>query len=210
MAADPIFVRGDAPLVLDLIEHFTYVGLFLVLFVAGLGVPVPEEIPVLAAGALAHEGIVRWWIALPVCLAGVLAGDAVLYWVGHHWGERILEWRVVRFILSKEREATLLEAYRRHGVKIVLTARHIMGLRAAAFLTAGLARVPFWKFIAVDAGAAAVGVPLGFGLAFFFADQIDQIRADVGRVERWLVVIALLALAAWLALLAHRRTRRLN
>ncbi|MGH2395095.1 MAG: DedA family protein [Candidatus Limnocylindria bacterium] len=66
-------------MVQDLIEHFTYAGLLLVLFATGLGLPIPEEGPILAAG--------------------VLSGDTALYWVGHHWGERILEWRAVRLVL---------------------------------------------------------------------------------------------------------------
>ncbi len=191
------------------IEQFTYVGLFLALFVAALGVPIPEEVPVLAAGVLAHEGLVRWWIALPVCFLGVVSGDVLLYWVGHHWGERVLGWRPVRRVLTVAREEALLAAYRRHGVKIVLTARHVVGLRAAAFLTAGIARVPFPRFLLADAGAALVGVPLAFGLAFFFTDQIQQVVAGVHRAERWVVFLALLATATWLAARAYRRGREL-
>jgi len=117
---------------------------------------VPEEVPIVAAGILSHAGVFRWWLALPVILAGVLAGDAVLYWAGRHWGELLLDWRVVRRVLSRAREERLKAAYREHGAKIVFTARHVMGLRAAAFLTAGIARVPFWKFLAVDAAAAVL------------------------------------------------------
>jgi membrane protein DedA with SNARE-associated domain len=190
------------------IENFTYLGIFLVLFAAGLGVPIPEEAPVLAAGALAHEDVIRWWIALPVCIAGVLSGDIVLYWVGHHWGERILDWRMVRYVLTREREERLMNAYRRNGVKIVFTARHVMGLRAAAFLTAGIAHIPFWKFIVVDTVAALVGVPVGFGIAFLFTDQLARVLADVHRLERWLVLYALVALAAWLAFLGWRQNRK--
>lgn len=190
------------------IEHFTYLGLFLVLFGAGLGAPIPEEGPVLVAGVLAHEALVRWWIALPVCIVGVLSGDVVLYWVGHHWGERILDWRIVRRVLSPAREEKLKASYRRHGVKIVFTARHVMGLRAAAFLTAGISRVPFWKFLTVDALAALVSVPVGFGIAFLFTDQLERVLADAHHIERWLALYALLGLAVWLALLAYRQSRR--
>lgn len=190
------------------IEQFTYLGLFLVLFGAGLGLPIPEEVAVLAAGVLSHEGVVRWWIALPVCLGAILGGDAVLYWIGHHWGERILDWRLVRHVLSPEREERLKAGYRRHPMKIVFTARHVVGVRAAAFLTAGIARVPFVRFIVVDAAAALVGVPVSFGLAFFFTDQLERVIADVHRVERWLVIAGLVAVAAWLGVLAFRRARR--
>jgi membrane protein DedA with SNARE-associated domain len=191
-----------------LIEHFTYLGLLLVLFATGLGLPIPEEGPIVAAGVLAHEQVIRWWIALPVCLIGVLAGDTVLYWVGHHWGERILDWRAVRWVLSREREERLTAAYHRHGVKILFTARHIVGLRAAAFLTAGITKVPFWRFIVADTMAALIGVPVSFGIAFLFADQLERVLADVRHIERWLVLYALVGLASWLAYLAWRQSRR--
>ena len=192
------------------LEEFTYLGIFLVLFLAGLGVPIPEEIPVLASGVLAREGVVRWWLGLPVCILGVLAGDVALYWVGRHWGERVLAWRIVRYVLSQEREEALKAAYRKHGVKIVFTARHVMGLRAAAFLTAGIARVPFGRFLAVDAAASLLGVPVAFGLAFFFTDQLEQIVRDVHRVERWAVLILLVAIGVYFAVRTYRRSRLLE
>jgi membrane protein DedA with SNARE-associated domain len=192
----------------EFIEHFTYGGIFLALLLGGLGAPIPEELPILAAGVLAREAVIRWWIALPLCIAGVLVGDIALYWAGHHWGERLLRWRLVRVVLTEARERRLLSAYRRHGVKIIVIARHVMGFRAAAFLTAGIARLPFWKFLLVDTAAACVSVPLGLGLAYFFTDQLQAILDDVHRVERWLVVLGLVVLAAWVARLLWRKSRK--
>jgi len=85
-----------------------------------------------------------------------------------------------------------------------------MGLRAAAFLTAGSAGIPFWKFVVADAGAALFGVPLVFGLAYFFTDQIKAIMADVHQAERWLGLAALLALAAMLVVGVWRWHRRVE
>src|SRR4029077_16341340 len=118
-------------------------------------------------------------------------------------------------------EQWLKAAYRRHALKTVVTARHVMGLRAAAFLTAGIARVPFWEFgragggrfwkvVGAGVGAAVLGVPLVFGLAYFFTDQIKAITADVHRVERWVGLAVLLALAAILAVGASRCDRRVG
>ena len=56
-------------------------------------------------------------------------------------------------------------------MKTVATARHVAGLRAAAFLSAGIARVPFWKFALADAAAAVVTIPITFGLAYFFSTR---------------------------------------
>ena len=194
----------------EFVDSFTYIGVFAVLLLGSLGVPIPEEMPIIAAAVLSHEGIVRWWIALPVCLLGVLSGDVVLYWVGLHWGEQALNCRSARLVLTPAREQWLKAAYRRHVLKTVVTARHVTGLRAAAFLMAGIARVPFWKFLVADAGAAILGVPLVFGLAYFFTDQIKAIAADVHQVERWLGLAVLLALAAILTVGVWRWNRRLG
>jgi membrane protein DedA with SNARE-associated domain len=191
------------------VDHFTYLGIFAVLLLGSLGVPIPEEMAVIAAAVLSHEGIVRWWLALPVCLAGVLSGDIVLYWVGRYWGENVLNWPTVRLVLTPTRVQWLQAAYRRNAIKTIVTARLVMGLRAAAFLTAGMARVPFWKFIVADTGAAALGVPFLFGLAYFFMDEITAIVADVRRVERWLALAGLLVLAAVLVISVWRGKRHL-
>jgi membrane protein DedA with SNARE-associated domain len=195
-------------LVADLIERFTYAGIFLVLFVAGLGAPIPEEAPILAAGILASQDVIRWWLALIVCFVGVMSGDIVLYWVGHHWGEHIMDWRFTRFVLTPEREKMVVEAYHRHGVKIVFTARFVAGFRAAAFLTAGIVRIPFWKFLLVDGVAALVGVPLGFGVAYLFTDQLPAILHGVHRVERLLILGGMVLLAAVIGYAAYRKSRR--
>jgi membrane protein DedA with SNARE-associated domain len=194
----------------EFVGNFTYLGIFAVLLLGSLGVPIPEEMSIIAAAVLSHEGIVRWWLAVPVCLVGVLSGDMVLYWVGRQWGEPVLNWRLVRLVLSPAREQWLKVAYRRHALKTVVTSRHLMGLRAAAFLTAGSAHVLFWKFVVADAGAALFGVPLLFGLAYFFTDQIKAITADVHRAERWLGLAGLLALGAMLVVGVWRRYRRVG
>src|SRR5437016_3463085 len=198
MRSHPVGPEDAVEALQEFVDNSTYLGIFAVLLLGSLGVPIPEEMPIIAAAVLSHEGIVRWWLALPVCLLGVLSGDMVLYWVGRHWGEQVLNWRLVRLVLSPAREQWLNAAYRRHALKTVVTARHVMGLRAAAFLTAGRANVPFWKFVVADTGAALFGVPLAFWSAYFFTDQIKAVMTDVHRAERWLGLAGLLALATML------------
>lgn len=190
--------------------HHAYLGILGLLLLASLGVPIPEELPIISAGVLSQAGYARWWLALPVCLLGVLSGDVILYWVGHHWGEHVLDWHIVRRLLSRDREQWLKDAYRRHAIKTIVMARHIMGFRAAAFLTAGIARVSFWKFLVTDAAAALGGVPFSFALAYFFADQVEAIVADMHRAERWLALGGVLVLAAVLGMMARRWTRQVE
>jgi membrane protein DedA with SNARE-associated domain len=188
-----------------LIALSPYLGVFLALLLAGLGLPIPEEIPVVTAGVLAHRGVVHWWLALPICIVGVVLGDISLYWIGHHWGGRALDLPLVRRILDPARREKMEAAYRRRGALIVFGARHVAGIRGPAFLTAGIVRLPFWKFLLADGVAIAFGIPLNFTLAYLFSEHVHALLAGVHRVERWVAVLVLLVVAVWLAIVLRRR-----
>lgn len=190
------------------VEHFTYAGLFLALFGGSLGLPIPESAVAVAGGLLAHQAVIRWWIALPVCIAAALSGDIALYWAGRRWGESVRRWRLVRRVLSAEREAKLLDAYRRNAVSFVFLSRHVFGIRTAASLTAGIARMPVWIFLTVDLAAVLVSVPLVFGVAFLFSHHVQRLMADIDHVTRWVVVVALVAVSALLVRYFYRRTTK--
>ena len=189
------------------VEQFTYLGVYLVLLAGSLGLPIPEEMAIIAAGVMSHEGLMAPWPGLLVCLLGVLSGDVCLYWTGRNGGERVLRWRAVRLLLSPAREGRLKSAYCRHAVKTIVTARHVMGLRAAAFLTAGIARVPFWKFLLTDGVTAMLGVPFSFALAYFFTDHVKAIFANVHRIERWIGLLVMLAVAIAVFVTVRKRDR---
>ena len=82
------------------IEYFSYGGLLVVLLLGSLGLPIPEEVPIVAAGLLSHQQMMRWWLALPTCIVGVFAGDLILYRAGRHWGERVLDQPLIGRLLT--------------------------------------------------------------------------------------------------------------
>jgi len=194
-------------MLLDLIVDFSYPGVFLILLATGLGVPIPEELPIAIAALMARWEAMHWVGALLSCLAGVLAGDMLLYCVGRHFGRRILQWPTVRRILTPAREARVMDAYHRHGLKFVVMARLVMGLRAAAFLTAGLVRVPFPRFLLADVTAVLVSVPLWFGMAYLVADSVAVALTYVRQLQFWIAGLVLVVAAGWLLVHLRRRQR---
>jgi membrane protein DedA with SNARE-associated domain len=161
------------------------------------------------AAMMSRWEVMHWWGALLSCLSGVLAGDMLLYGLGRHFGRRILNWPPARRILTPEREKRVMEAYYRHGLKFVVMARLIMGLRAAAFLTAGLVRVPFPRFLLVDLAAVLLSVPISFGVAYALADSVAMALARVRELQLWIAGGALIVAAGWgLALWRRRRRTR--
>jgi membrane protein DedA with SNARE-associated domain len=191
----------------QLIGNFTYPGVFLVLLVSGMGVPIPEELPIAIAAMMARWDVMRWEGALLACMGGALAGDVLLYWLGRHFGRRILRWSIVRRVLTPVREARIMDAYRHHGLKFLVVARLVMGLRSAAFLTAGLVRVPFLWFFLVDLVAVLVSVSLTFGVAYAVADSVAVAVARVRELQLWISGAVLLLAAGWLIVFFRRRQR---
>src|SRR4029077_3376367 len=125
---------------------YHYFGIFIALVAAGVGFPIPEEIPVVTGGVLVgnNQDELRWWIMLPVCIAGVVISDGLLYSIGRLWGPRLLEYRWIKSrLLTEDRLNRIEDNFRRYGVKILLFARFLPAIRSPIFITAGLMRVPF-------------------------------------------------------------------
>src|SRR4029450_11849213 len=119
-------------MVFHMLAHSPSRGVSLTLLSTGLGLPIPEELPIAIAAMMVRWQLMHWAGALFSCLAGVLAGDMLLYWVGRHFGRQILKWSMVRRILTPAREARVMDAYHRHGLTFVVMARLVMGLGGGA------------------------------------------------------------------------------
>jgi membrane protein DedA with SNARE-associated domain len=174
---------------------YHYFGIFIALVAAGIGFPIPEEIPVVTGGVLVgnNQDELRWWIMLPVCIAGVVISDGLLYGIGRLWGPRLLEYRWIKTrLLPRERLEHIEDNFHRYGVKILLFARFLPAIRSPIFITAGLMRVPLTRFLLADGIYAIPGVSLLFSLGFWFTDQF---MAALQRAESYrpLVVVVILA-----------------
>jgi membrane protein DedA with SNARE-associated domain len=166
-----------------------YLGVLGTLLAAGMGLPIPEELPIVTAGAMVgHDASpdptdpsgthLRWWIMLPMCIFGVVAGDGILYTIGRVWGYRVLNFRWVRKrLLTPEKRERIEKNFHRYGIWILLGARMLPGIRSPIFLMAGINRLPITKFLIADGLYAIPGVSTLFFLAYVFTDQfVDLVR----------------------------------
>lgn len=160
---------------LENFSQYGYIGVFAALLASGFGFPIPEELPVLTAGVLVGHGDtdLRWWIMLPVCIAGVVIGDGILYTFGRYYGPRIMDnpW-VKRRIITPETRAKIEKNFQERGIMILLTARLTPGIRTPIFLMAGVLRVPLGRFLLADLLYALPGVNILFWLAYTLTDQV--------------------------------------
>ncbi len=188
-----------------LIEKLGYVGIALLLVLGGLGLPVPEEAPIILAAVLSKSGQMWWPIALASCFTGVLLGDFIVYFLGYVHGERVLSLPLTRKFLTRAREAQIKGYFHRHGFKILILGRFAVGFRTAAYLTAGILKLPFLKLFLTDAFAASLSTLLMFGLGYVFAHQIES---SFDQLKHWLVATVAVVLAIWLLHRYYRGRQR--
>ena len=188
-------------------EHAFYPVLLLVLLGASFGVPIPEDVPLLAAGfILAHRpDVASWWGTLAVGLVGILAGDIVLFLLGRRWGPEVCRHRWVKWLITPQRLERTSQRFQRYGTWMCFFGRFFMGVRAAMCMTAGVLRFPLWRFVAADASGALLSMPLFVWLGYWFANMIPTLRTYVHLVQWALLGIALLVLLVFV--LKHRRQK---
>ncbi len=158
----------------DLIGQYGYLGIALVLILGGFGLPVPEELPILAGAILSREGRMEAPLAFGACMVGVLVGDFVVYFLGYYYGERVLKLPIARKVLTRDRERQMKGYFHRHGFKILILGRFAVGFRTAAYLTAGILRLHPLRLFLTDLVAASLSTSLMFGLGWIFSHQIRQ------------------------------------
>lgn len=194
---------------LEFAAQFGYLGIILFLILTGFGMPLPEELAVIAAGMMSAQGVLNVYLAFAACMAGALVGDCVMYFMGYHFGHNLVrEHPRFAHLLHADRQAQIEWMIRRHGLKVFLLARFLVGIRGPVYLAAGTLRVPFRLFLIADAICATLVVGLFFALSYVFADEIlgwfDVIRRAEGALTVLAAVAALLAVAWYWR--KHRRS----
>jgi membrane protein DedA with SNARE-associated domain len=186
-----------------------YLAVFIALLVCGAGVPLPEDITLIAGGVITGLGYGNVHVMVGVGMAGVLVGDASMFLLGRLCGERIRQWRIFARVLTPQRYAKIQDKFERYGDRLMFIARFLPGLRAAVFATAGsTSRVPFHRFLVFDGFAALISVPIWVYLGYFGSENRESLSAWVRHGQNGLLMIGgatiVVALALW-----WRRKRRL-
>jgi membrane protein DedA with SNARE-associated domain len=189
----------------QIIYHLGYLGIALILVLGGLGLPIPEEAPVILAAVLSKSGKMNAPLALLTCLIGVLLGDFVVYGLGYFYGEKVLSFRLTRRLLTRAREAQIKGYFHRHGFKILVLGRFAVGFRTAAYLTAGILQLPPLKLFLTDLLAASLSTFLMFGLGYVFAQQIES---GIREAQQYFAVALALGVALIILYRFYRGRKR--
>jgi membrane protein DedA with SNARE-associated domain len=192
-----------------------YLAVFGFLFVESFGAPVPGQTMLMAAGVFAGAGKLNVAGVAAVGFLAAVAGDNVGYLVGH-LGGRGLVLRFGRYIfVTEERLKKVENFFERHGGKIVAVARFIEGLRQLNGVVAGIAGMPWRRFLACNALGAMAWVGVWTSAGYLAGGHLTVIYQQFHRYQTLVLLVAgAIVLAAvlhwWRGRRHHRRCQCLT
>ena len=84
------------------LEEYQYLAMFGVLFLCGIGLPIPEEVTLISSGVIVGFGLADFWIASVVCVAAILIGDSIIFFTGRKLGQSFPDSWFIRAINNKK------------------------------------------------------------------------------------------------------------
>jgi membrane protein DedA with SNARE-associated domain len=175
-------------------DFFTSHGLpllFVVVMIESFGVPLPGETALIAFGVLASQGHYSIILVIAVAAAGAIVGDNLGYVIIGRWGGRNLleRWGPLRRFSQRYLPPTerLME---KHGDKVVFFGRFVTVLRYTAAWVAGIAGMPWRKFLFWNAAGGICWATL-VGLVAYYAGN-----AAADAIQRYGIYAAAVIAAA--------------
>ena len=183
----------------DFFVHHGLPLLFLAVMLESFGIPVPGETALIAFGLLAAQGHYSIVLVIVLAAAAAIIGDNLGYWVLGRLGGRALfnRWGWLR--RYSERVLPRVERiFARHGGKTVFFGRFIAVLRVGAAAVAGLAHMPWWKFLFWNASGGIIWAT-AVGLAAFYGGKAVTNALETYGLYAALAIVAVLAVG-WFAI----------
>ena len=165
----------------------------LVAFFEGLavvGILVPGIIILFGFGALVGLGVLDLATVWIWCSAGAILGDAMSFWLGHHFKSHLRDfWPFTRFgDLLRRGE----EFFRRHGLKSILIGRFVGPVRPIMPVVAGMMNMDLRRYLPATVIAGILWSPVYMLPGVVFGASIELTKAVAWRLALLICVLALL------------------
>ncbi len=192
----------------EIAHHYGYIAVFIGILLENLGIPLPGETITIAGGFLAGNHELNYWLVLLCAVVGASIGGNCGYWIGRSGGWPLLL-RTGKLLRVPEPKLEKLKAeFTENAGKAVLIGRFIALLRIFASPLAGIAGMPYWRFMVYNLAGAAAWATVMVTLSFF-AGRIIPLEQLIAWIAKF-AVLALIVTVAWIGVPIWLESRQAN
>ena len=178
----------------DVALEWGFPVLMVALLSSGLGVPIPEDIPLLLTGFLCEQKSIPVWHWAIGCFAFVMTRDLMVFTFGRNLPERIVHSRLFLRIVPPERQARVERYFEAKGWQTVFAGRFMPGFRSVVFFVAGRSGLSYRTFLLADGIAGLISIPVLVILGYVCSHNLPALRERVHGIQ----TIIVLVIVAWL------------
>jgi membrane-associated protein len=164
----------------------------------------PGDSLLFVAGAAAATGGMDIGVLCTVLLAAAVLGDNLNYWIGHAIGPRAFRWEQSR-IFNRQALINTHNFYEKHGGKVIIIARFLPLARTFAPFVAGIGRMTYARFVALDFLGGVIWIGL-LTLGGYWFGNLPLVKNNLSLVILAIIVLSLTP--AGIGLVKHWRSRK--
>ena len=171
------------------LNHYSYLGIFLLLALGVFGPPVADEFLLLFLGYLVLKGNLQFIPTVAAVVAGTLSGVSLDYLLGRTLGHYLLH-RPDSWLHQKYRRIYQLRQWlARSGGWAFTCSYFVPGLRHCAPVVAGLSHLEFLRFAALTYSGGLLWSLIYLSLGYFLAERWNQ---ELLQTHQWIILIGVL------------------
>jgi len=182
---------------LHLVSQYGLLAIFITMAGESCGLPLPSEIVVPAGGVLAATGHLNFFAVVLTASAANLAGSAIAYGIAARWGEPFLV-GPGRWVGIRRHHVRIADRwFQRYGLPAVLVGRLLPVIRTYISFPAGMARVPFGRFLLMTfAGAVVWNFALAW-VGYTLGNHFDTVARFIQNGGYLIAVLVLIVVILW-------------
>lgn len=190
----------------QLISSYGYWALFALIAVESLGIPLPGETALVAAGAYAGStGHLSPWVIFVVASVAAVIGDNIGYVIGAKGGYRLARRYGPKVRLDERKLKIARYMFDRRGGAVVFFGRFVSVLRTYAAFLAGTSRMRWQKFLLANASGGIAWSAVYTTAAYLAGNTLQR---ESGTIDLILGGAAIAAIVA-VSLVVRRQTRKI-
>jgi membrane protein DedA with SNARE-associated domain len=181
----------------EIAHNYGYLAVFIGIALENTGIPLPGETMTVVGGFLAGNGDLNYWFLLGSAIAGAVLGDNFGYWIGKMGGWSFLVKAAKLFRIEEKRLENVKEQFSKNAVSAVVFGRFVTLLRIFAGPMAGIAQMPYGRFLLCNLGGATLWASVTITISYFLGQLIP-----LQEVIAWVAKLGIVALIAIVGLIA--------
>lgn len=173
------------------LEQYKYFAIFPLAFIEG-------PIITIIVGFLSSLGYINIFFSFPVIVAGDLASDLMYFWLGSKGGNKFISKWGRYFGISQQQVESFEKYFDKHAGKMLFLGKISHGIGTAFLVAAGLAKMPFIKFLFYNSLATFLKSFALILIGFYFGYAFTAINSYLEKIAVLSVLVAITFLIGYL------------